>query len=100
MTLSPAFFASLAAAILAVGCSCAADAQEQPHHYRHHHHRHYRNRQDCLRFNKTTGTIAGAGVGGLVGHAVLGGPAGFVVGAAGGGLAGHELARNGRKRCH
>jgi uncharacterized protein YcfJ len=91
MQRSKLFLGSMAAAMLAFGC--AGSVQARTHH-------HYRNRQDCLRFNKTTGTIAGAGVGGLLGHAVLGGTGGALVGAAGGGLAGHELAHNGRKRCH
>jgi len=101
MSRSSAFIASVAA-LLTLGCGAVAEAQTPPHrhhYYHHHHYRRYRDSQDCLRFNKTTGTITGADVGGLLGHAVLGGPAGFVVGAAGGGLAGHELARNGRKHC-
>jgi len=53
---------------------------------------------NCLRFNKTTGSVAGAVGGGLLGHAIIGGPGGLLVGAAAGGLAGHELAHNRRKR--
>jgi osmotically inducible lipoprotein OsmB len=64
------------------------------------HYRHYRSGHgNCLRFNKTTGSVAGAVGGGLLGHAIIGGTGGLLVGAAAGGLAGHELAHNRRKRC-
>jgi uncharacterized membrane protein YjjB (DUF3815 family) len=56
----------------------------------------------CLRFNKTTGTVAGAIAGGLLGNVIAGHgnrTAGTLIGGAAGGLAGHELARNGRKNC-
>jgi uncharacterized protein YcfJ len=57
---------------------------------------------NCLRFDKTTGTVAGAVAGGVLGS-LIGGhgnhTAGTVIGAAGGGLAGHELANNRRKNC-
>jgi outer membrane lipoprotein SlyB len=56
----------------------------------------------CLRFNKTTGTVAGAIAGGLLGNVIAGHgnrTAGTFIGGAAGGLAGHELARNGRKNC-
>jgi uncharacterized protein YcfJ len=56
----------------------------------------------CLRFNKTTGTVAGAIAGGLLGNVIAGGgnrTAGTLIGGAAGGLAGHTLARNGRKKC-
>lgn len=53
----------------------------------------------CLRFNKTTGAIAGAVGGGLLGKAVIGGTGGVLVGAAAGGVAGHSLAHNRRKKC-
>jgi uncharacterized protein YcfJ len=85
---------SVVAAVLAAA-ALAVPAQAEAHHRHHYHHR-----DDCLRFNKTTGTVAGAAAGGLIGHAVLGGTGGLVVGAVGGGLAGHHLANNGRKRCH
>lgn len=55
---------------------------------------------NCLRFNKTTGAIAGAVAGGLLGRAIDGGgTTGTLLGAGAGGLAGHSLAHNGRKRC-
>ncbi len=79
-------------ALALVGLVCSAPAEARVHH-RHHH------AGNCLRFNKTTGTVAGAAAGGLLGHALLGGTGGLVVGAAGGGLAGHELAHNRRKHC-
>lgn len=53
----------------------------------------------CLRFNKTTGAIAGGVAGGVLGKVVLGGTGGLLVGAAAGGLAGHELAHNRKKHC-
>jgi uncharacterized protein YcfJ len=88
----------LAIAILAMGLSSPAQARH--HHHRVHHYRYARDSHGhCLRFNKTTGTVAGAVGGGVLGHAIIGGPAGLLVGAAAGGLAGHELAHNRRKRC-
>ena len=99
-----ALVCSMAAILLGLGLCAPAEAQphrgyEYPHH--RHHHRHYarEGHGNCLRFNKTTGTIAGAGVGGLAGNAIIGGTGGLLVGAAAGGLAGHELAHNGRKHC-
>lgn len=94
----------LAAAMAAAGCLALPAIPAQAHSYRHGHHDHNRDyaRNDhghCLRFNKTTGTVAGAVGGGLIGNAVFGGTGGTLVGAAAGGVAGHELARNGRKRC-
>ncbi len=53
----------------------------------------------CLRFNKTTGSVAGAVGGGVLGNVLVGGAGGTLLGAAAGGLAGHELANNRRKRC-
>ena len=96
---------SLVAALLGLSLSGAAEARPHRwheyhrHHYHHHHPAYRHGHGGCLRFNKTTGTIAGVGVGGLVGHAVVGGTGGMLVGAAAGGLAGHELAHNGRKHC-
>jgi len=64
------------------------------------HHRHASSGHGkCLRFNKTTGTAAGAVAGGVLGKVILGGTGGLVVGAAAGGLAGHHFAHNGRKHC-
>ena len=80
----------LAIVTIATGLSTPVQA-------RHHHHRDDHGR--CLRFNKTTGSVAGAVGGGLLGHAIIGGPGGLLVGAAAGGIAGHELAHNRRKRC-
>ncbi|MBW8785533.1 MAG: glycine zipper 2TM domain-containing protein [Novosphingobium sp.] len=83
---------SLSAALFAVAFAGPADAR------RYHHYRGYTAHHRCLRFDKTTGTVAGAAGGGLIGHAI-GGGTGTVVGAVGGGLLGHHLARNGPKRC-
>ena len=93
-----------AAATLAIA-GLAVEAPAQAHHYYHHYYHHnYTNHGDpghgnCLRFNKTTGTVAGGVGGALLGRAIFGGTVGTVAGAAAGGLAGHTLARNGRKRC-
>lgn len=88
--------------LAAIGLAIAALALSGPAEARHHD-RHYRNARDghghCLRFNKTTGTVAGAVGGGLLGNVILGGTGGTLVGAAAGGVAGHELAHNRRKRC-
>ncbi|WP_420382121.1 hypothetical protein [Novosphingobium sp.] len=95
---------SLIAGVLAISTlgmtlpDMAASAQTVTEHYRYHH-RHRSGHGNCLRFNKTTGSVAGAVGGGLLGHALLGGTGGLLVGAAAGGLAGHELAHNRRKRC-
>jgi len=86
------FVSAMGVALVGACLSSPAEAR--------HHHRHYRSGHgDCLRFNKTTGTVAGAVGGGVLGKVLLGGPAGMVVGAAAGGIAGHELAHNRRKHC-
>lgn len=65
----------------------------------------YRGRQDCRRSNGTTGTIAGAVGGGLIGNAVGGGTLGTLAGAGGGALLGrhldqkHDAAQNRRNGC-
>ena len=85
--------ATLALALVALSAANPAQARW--------HHRHLAYDQghgNCLRFNKDTGTVAGAAAGGLLGNAV-GGTGGLVVGAVGGGLAGHHFAHNRRKRC-
>ncbi|WP_340268458.1 glycine zipper 2TM domain-containing protein [Sphingobium mellinum] len=85
---------AVAAAIITIaGLGLASPVEARRHHYRDPGHGH------CLRFNKTTGAVAGAVGGGLLGNAVLGGTGGTLVGAAAGGVAGHELAHNRRKRC-
>ncbi|MDE2341277.1 MAG: hypothetical protein KGL21_09485, partial [Alphaproteobacteria bacterium] len=73
----------------------AVNGLDSPAFARHHAHRHHH----CVRFNKTTGAVTGIVGGGLLGKAVLGGPAGMLVGAAAGGIAGHGLAKNRRKHC-
>jgi len=99
MKLSSVAIAAIAAAIM--GSSLSSPAEAKHHRRPVHHHRHVATHQgNCLRFNKTTGTVAGAIGGGLIGNAVGGGTGGTIVGAAAGGLAGHELANNRRKRCN
>jgi osmotically inducible lipoprotein OsmB len=83
-----------AASLAIAGLALATPAQAR--HYRHHHDRGHGN---CLRFNKTTGSVAGAVGGGLLGNAIIGGTGGTLLGAAAGGVAGHELSHNRRKRC-
>jgi uncharacterized protein YcfJ len=82
--------------VMGLGLSSPAEARHHRHHYRHARSGH----GDCLRFNKTTGTVAGAVGGGVLGNVILGGTGGTLVGAAAGGVAGHELAHNRRKRCN
>ncbi len=58
-------------------------------------------RNRCVRFNKTTGTVAGAAAGGVIGNVVAGRGnrrAGTLVGAVAGGGAGHVLSTN-RPKC-
>jgi hypothetical protein len=65
--------------------------------------RHYRSQArghgHCLRFDKTTGAVAGGVGGALLGGALIGGTGGTLAGAAVGALGGHTLAKDGRKRC-
>ena len=88
--------ASMATAILGLGLASPAEAR---HHRRHHHHHSASGHGDCLRFNKATGTVAGAVGGGVLGNVLVGGTGATLIGAAAGGVAGHELSRNGRKHC-
>ena len=101
MKLPVAFAGSMAVAVLGLSFSSPAAADPYYGHHHHHHHHYYAREGHgrCLRFNKTTGTVTGVVGGGLIGHALVGGPGGLLVGAAAGGLAGHELAHNGRKHC-
>lgn len=90
---------AMAMPLAALTISAPADAR------RHHYNRSAqvsrdRDHGNCLRFNRTTGAIAGAVAGGLLGRAIdHGGATGTLLGAGAGGLAGHSLARNGRKNC-
>jgi len=86
---SVAFGAALAGLMLAVPV-------EAKHTVAHHHSRHH---STCLRFNKTTGAIAGAAGGAVLGKVLFGGPVAVIGGAAVGGIAGHKLAHNRRKHC-
>jgi hypothetical protein len=84
----------------ALGVAAAALAMSQGVDARHHVSRHGDpGHGHCLRFNKTTGAIAGAAGGAVLGKVIFGGPVAIVAGAAAGGIAGHKLARNGRKHC-
>jgi hypothetical protein len=75
-------------------------------HYQHSYHGrggHYRYR--CKRSKGTTGTLVGAGVGGLGAAALGAGPVGLAAGVIGGGLLGrhidkkHDAAQNRRNGC-
>ncbi len=79
-------------AIVGLGITGPAEARHYHRHASSHHGR-------CLRFNKTTGAIAGAVAGGVAGKVILGGTGGVLLGAAAGGVAGHSLAHNRRKHC-
>ncbi len=54
----------------------------------------YDRRQDCRRSNGTTGTIAGAVGGGVLGNVLGGGTIGTLAGAGGGALVGRQLDKN------
>jgi outer membrane lipoprotein SlyB len=78
-----------------------AQTQERVYQGRTHHHYRYR----CKRSSGTTGLVAGAVGGGLIGHALGGGTVGTLVGAGGGALLGrhldkkHDAAQNRRNGC-
>ncbi|MGI4733256.1 MAG: glycine zipper 2TM domain-containing protein [Janthinobacterium lividum] len=79
-----------------------AEAQSRyRHHYRGSGYSHYR----CRRSSGTTGTIAGAVGGGVLGNVLGGGTLGTLVGAGGGALLGrhldkrHDAAQNRRNGC-
>jgi uncharacterized protein YcfJ len=78
-------------------------AQTQERVYQGHNRHHYRYR--CKRSSGTTGLVAGAVGGGLIGHALGGGTVGTLVGAGGGALLGrhldkkHDAAQNRRNGC-
>ncbi len=91
------------AALAAVSTLQAATPAAAYHHYRHN--TYYGRHVDCRRSSGTTGTIAGAVGGGLIGNAVGGGLLGTAAGAVGGGLLGrhldkrHDAAQNRRNGC-
>lgn len=70
-----------------------AEAKPRPHHHRAQGH------GNCLRFDKTTGAVAGGVGGAVLGNVLIGGPVATIAGGAAGAVAGHKLSRNGRKRC-
>lgn len=88
---------------LVFGMAIAGLAVSTPVEARHrtvHHHVHRDpGHGKCLRFNKTTGAVAGAAGGAVLGKVIFGGPVAVIGGAAAGGIAGHKLAHNGRKHC-
>ncbi len=84
--------AALALAGASLVVSSPADARR---HYRGY----ARGHGHCLRFDKTTGAVAGGVGGALLGGALIGGTGGTLAGAAAGALGGHALAHNGRKHC-
>ncbi|WP_174274565.1 glycine zipper 2TM domain-containing protein [Sphingomonas bacterium] len=80
----------------------AAIAQSRDHTYRGRDGRYYRH---CKKSSGTTGTVAGAVGGGLIGNALGGGALGTIAGAGGGALLGrhldkkHDAAQNRRNGC-
>ena len=86
---------SMAALALAATSLVASSPAEARRHYRGY----ARGHGHCLRFNKTTGAVAGGVGGALLGGALIGGTGGTLAGAAAGALGGHALAHNGRKNC-
>lgn len=91
-------FHKAALGLAAAGLMISVPAQAK-HYEKYRHDRRDPGHGDCLRFDKTTGAIAGAAGGAVLGKIIFGGPVALVAGAAAGGLAGHKLAHNGRKRC-
>ncbi len=72
----------------------AQDRYDDHRAYNDRDHTYRTRRQDCRRSNGTTGTIAGAVGGGLIGNAVGGGTLGTLAGAGGGALVGRQLDKN------
>jgi hypothetical protein len=85
--------AALATLIASTGLTAVAGDAATPTHRSGHVYyngsHHYRHR--CGGGNGAVGTVAGGVGGGLIGHAVIGGPVGIVAGAVGGGLLGRHL---------
>lgn len=82
---------------LTMALAAVAALQAMPVEARHHdrNHNYYGNRNvNCRESKGTTGTIAGAVGGGLIGNAVGGGTLGTLAGAGGGALLGRHLDRN------
>ena len=86
---------SMAALALAGTSLMVSSPAEARRHYRGHASGH----GHCLRFDKTTGAVAGGVGGALLGGALIGGTGGTLGGAALGALGGHALAKDGRKNC-
>ncbi len=94
-------------ALAAMTLAALPAAAQSNYYYDRDHHRHYYHgdRGQCRHSNGTTGTIAGAVGGGLIGNAVGGGTLGTLAGAGGGALLGrhldqkHDEAQNRRNGC-
>lgn len=93
--MSQSFARTTVMALAVAGLAVSAPVDAKVHHRHHADPGHGK----CLRFNKTTGAIAGGVGGALIGKAVFGGPVAIIGGAAAGAVAGHKIARNGRKHC-
>jgi hypothetical protein len=85
----------MAALVLASAGLVISSPAEARRHYRGY----SRGHGHCLRFDKTTGAVAGGVGGALLGGALIGGTGGALGGAALGALGGHALAKDGRKNC-
>lgn len=95
---------ALMASVMAPTVAVTPVAAQYRHHYRTYHGRggyHYR----CRRSSGTTGLVAGAVGGGILGNVLGGGTVGTLVGAGGGALLGrhldkrHDAAQNRRNGC-
>jgi uncharacterized protein YcfJ len=103
---SKLLMAALAAAVAMPTISSApADAQQRTSKRHHVYHGSSHHRYRCKRSSGTTGLVAGAVGGGLLGNALGGGTLGTLAGAGGGALLGrhldkkHDAAQNRRNGC-
>ena len=93
--------AALGLAVPAATVPISAASAQTYHHYRGRTYHHYR----CRRSSGTTGLVAGAVGGGVLGNVLGGGALGTIVGAGGGALLGrhldkrHDAAQNRRNGC-
>ena len=93
--------AALGLAVPAATLVPVTKADAQSRHYRGRSYHHYR----CRRSSGTTGLVAGAVGGGVLGHVLGGGTLGTLAGAGGGALLGrhldkkHDAAQNRRNGC-
>jgi uncharacterized protein YcfJ len=93
---------AVAALVLPSAVAAQVGQRDDYHTYRGTNGRYY---HECRHSNGTTGTIAGAAGGALIGHALGGGTVGTIAGGVGGGLLGrhldkkHDEAQNRKNGC-